>query len=83
MPGYWSLNRNGYFWVPGACVGAVHRRAVDAGLLGFRGRHLSVARRLLGPHIGFYGGINYGFGYIGIGFVGGYWDHDRYFTTAP
>ena len=32
-----------------------------------------------GPHIGFYGGINYGFGYIGIGFVGGYWDHDRYF----
>ena len=60
-------------------AGAVYRRAVDAGLLGFRGRHLSVARRLLGPHIGFYGGINYGFGYIGIGFVGGYWNHDRYF----
>ena len=38
-----------------------------------------MARRLLGPHIGFYGGINYGFGYIGIGFVGGYWNHDRYF----
>ncbi len=26
-----------------------------------------------GPHIGFYGGINYGFGYTGVGFVGGEW----------
>ena len=27
-----------------------------------------------GPHVGFYGGINYGFGYTGIGYQGGYWD---------
>jgi len=26
-----------------------------------------------GPHVGFYGGINYGFGYSGVGFVGGEW----------
>ena len=26
-----------------------------------------------GPHVGFYGGINYGFGYTGVGFVGGEW----------
>jgi hypothetical protein len=26
-----------------------------------------------GPHIGFYGGVNYGFGYDGIGYEGGYW----------
>jgi hypothetical protein len=26
-----------------------------------------------GPHIGFYGGVNYGFGYGGVGFVGGEW----------
>jgi hypothetical protein len=26
-----------------------------------------------GPHVGFYGGINYGFGYGGVGFVGGEW----------
>ena len=26
-----------------------------------------------GPHVGFYGGINYGFGYGGVGFVGGTW----------
>lgn len=27
-----------------------------------------------GPHIGFYGGVNYGFGYGGVGFVGGRWN---------
>ena len=26
-----------------------------------------------GPHVGYYGGVNYGFGYFGIGFVGGKW----------
>ena len=26
-----------------------------------------------GPHIGFYGGVNYGFGYGGVGCQGGYW----------
>src|SRR6266516_2901270 len=31
-----------------------------------------------GPHIGFYGGINYGFGYFGSGYEGGYW-RDRHF----
>jgi hypothetical protein len=28
-----------------------------------------------GPHVGFYGGINYGFGYGGVGYEGGYWEH--------
>ena len=26
-----------------------------------------------GPHIGYYGGVNYGFGYGGVGFAGGRW----------
>jgi hypothetical protein len=26
-----------------------------------------------GPHVGFYGGVNYGFGYGGVGFAGGMW----------
>src|SRR5882672_716740 len=35
------------------------------------------------PHVGFYGGINYGFGYFGTGFVGGYWrDHDFFYNRA-
>ena len=27
-----------------------------------------------GPRIGFYGGVNYGYGYTGIGYQGGYWN---------
>ena len=26
-----------------------------------------------GPHVGFYGGVNYGFGFGGVGFAGGEW----------
>jgi hypothetical protein len=29
--------------------------------------------------VGFYGGINYGFGYFGEGYRGGRWDHERFF----
>jgi hypothetical protein len=50
-----------------------HWRPVDARLLGFRRRCVCLARRVLGPHIGFYGGVHYGFGYTGVGFVGGRW----------
>ena len=32
-----------------------------------------------GPHVGFYGGINYGFGYFGDGFAGGRWDNGHFF----
>ena len=35
-----------------------------------------------GPHVGFYGGVNYGFGYFGVGFVGGCWDAAASATTA-
>jgi hypothetical protein len=28
-----------------------------------------------GPHVGFYGGVNYGFGYGGVGYEGGRWDN--------
>jgi hypothetical protein len=32
-----------------------------------------------GPTVGFYGGINYGFGYFGRGFEGGRWQGDHFF----
>ena len=34
-----------------------------------------------GPHVGFYGGINYGFGYFGVGFEGGRWDNGHFFCN--
>ncbi len=80
VPGYWSLNRLGYFWVPGAWVLAPYTGALwTPGYWGFVDGIYLWHGGYWGPHIGFYGGVNYGFGYIGIGFVGGYWDHDRFF----
>ncbi len=31
-----------------------------------------------GPHVGFYGGVNYGFGYNGLGYEGGRWEGSRF-----
>jgi hypothetical protein len=31
-----------------------------------------------GPHVGFYGGVNYGFGFGGNGFEGGRWDNGHF-----
>ena len=80
MPGYWAYGPAGYYWVPGTWV-----EPPAVGLLwtpGYwgwnNGAYLWHAG-YWGPHVGFYGGINYGFGYTGTGFVGGYW-HRGVFT---
>ena len=74
-PGYWAYGPEGYFWVPGVWV-----RPPQVGLLwtpGYWGWHGGVYAwngGYWGPHVGFYGGVNYGFGFGGVGFVGGRWD---------
>jgi len=79
-PGYWGWGPYGYYWVPGTWV-----RPPRIGFLwtpGWWGWGDGVYlwhAGYWGPHVGFYGGVNYGFGYIGVGYVGGYWDHDRFF----
>lgn len=51
--------------------------------MGLLRRGLRLACRLLGPHVGFYGGINYGFGYGGTGYYGGRWEgRTFYYNTA-
>ena len=35
-----------------------------------------------GPFIGFYGGINYGFGYFGHGYEGGRWNNGHFFYNT-
>ena len=75
-PGYWGWDDDSgdYYWVPGAWV-----LAPEAGLLwtpGYWGWSDGVYvwhGGYWGPHVGFYGGVNYGFGYGGAGFEGGYW----------
>ncbi|WP_446743389.1 YXWGXW repeat-containing protein [Silvibacterium acidisoli] len=73
-PGYWAYATSGYYWVPGVWVAPPH-----PGLLwtppywGLAGGVYAFHAGYWGPHVGFYGGINYGFGYGGIGFAGGAW----------
>jgi WXXGXW repeat (2 copies) len=73
-PGYWSYGDAGYFWVPG-----VWAQPPSAGLLwtpgywGYEGGVYGWHGGYWGPHVGFYGGVNYGFGFGGVGFAGGEW----------
>lgn len=73
-PGYWAWGPAGYYWVPGVWVAPPHPGLLwTPGYWGFvNGAYLWRAG-YWGPHVGFYGGINYGFGYAGVGFVGGAW----------
>ncbi len=73
-PGYWSYGDEGYFWVPGVWVAPPRPRFLwTPGYWGFLGGRYRWNAGYWGRHIGFYGGVNYGFGYGGFGFVGGGW----------
>jgi YXWGXW repeat-containing protein len=79
-PGFWAYGPDGYYWVPGTWV-----LAPAVGLLwtpGYwdwsEGVYIWHAG-YWGPHIGFYGGVNYGYGYFGSGYEGGYWRGRTFF----
>jgi YXWGXW repeat-containing protein len=78
-PGYWAYGPDGYYWVPGTWVVAPQPGFLwTPGYWGFNGGVYMWHAGYWGPHIGFYGGVNYGFGYFGEGYQGGYW-HGRTF----
>ncbi len=70
MPGTWVLPpEEGLLWTPGYWGWS------DGAYLWHEG--------YWGPHVGFYGGVDYGFGYGPRGYDGGYWDHGQlYYNTA-
>jgi len=83
-PGYWSYGPYGYYWVPSTWV-----QPPAVGLLwtpGYWGWNNGVYvfnSGYWGPQVGFYGGINYGFGYGGLGYQGGYWNNGAlYYNRA-
>jgi hypothetical protein len=79
-PGYWAWSPSGYYWVPGAWVEPPYMGALwTPGYWGFYGGRYLFYPGHWGMHIGFYGGINYGFGYIGLGYEGGYWHSGHFF----
>jgi WXXGXW repeat (2 copies) len=80
-PGYWAYDYDisDYYWVPGTWVAAP-----EVGFLwtpaywGWGGDRFVFHDGYWGPHVGFYGGINYGFGYGGVGYEGGRWEGDHF-----
>ncbi|HZY61741.1 MAG TPA: YXWGXW repeat-containing protein [Edaphobacter sp.] len=78
-PGYWAWNGDGYVWVDGAWVMPPYVGALwTPGYWGWGNGGYFWNAGYWGPTIGYYGGINYGFGYFGTGFYGGYWHHRRF-----
>ena len=83
VPGYWAWAATGYYWVRGAW--ALPPRA---GVLWTPGYWVLVGggyvfhRGYWVPHVGYYGGINYGYGYFGAGYSGGHWVGTRFFYNA-
>ncbi len=82
-PGYWDYDSD-YYWVPGVWV-----PPPEVGLLwtppwwGFVDGVYVFHEGYWGPTVGFYGGVNYGFGYFGSGYWGGRWDGNVFlYNTA-
>jgi len=81
-PGYWawSPDYNDYYWVPGTWVQPPEVGVLwTPGYWGWGGNAFAWNEGYWGPHIGFYGGINYGFGYTGSGYEGGRWQNGAFF----
>jgi len=79
-PGYWAWALEGYYWVPGAWVEPPYVGALwTPGYWAFYGGRYRFHHGFWGLHIGFYGGINYGYGYTGYGYYGGYWRSGHFF----
>lgn len=84
VPGYWAWTDDfGYYWVPGTWV-----LAPEPGLLwtpaywAWNDGEYVFYPGYWGPHVGFYGGVNYGFGYTGEGYEGGYWRGGTFFYNT-
>lgn len=74
-PGYWSWSQPvGYFWVPGTWVlPPVADVLWTPPYWGWSGGSYRFHDGYWGPTVGYYGGVNYGYGYGGQGYQGGRW----------
>ncbi|HWZ96591.1 MAG TPA: YXWGXW repeat-containing protein [Candidatus Dormibacteraeota bacterium] len=81
-PGYWAWDDDygDYYWVPGTWVLAPEPGYFwTPGYWAWGGSGFAFTAGYWGPVVGFYGGINYGFGYFGRGYEGGRWDRGHFF----
>jgi len=75
-PGYWAWGDDiqDYYWVPGTWIEPPQPDYLwTPGYWAADGAVFIWHAGYWGPQVGFYGGVNYGFGYGGRGYDGGYW----------
>jgi hypothetical protein len=82
VPGFWAWDdaEADYYWVPGTWVEPPQPELLwTPAFWGWvDGRYL-FHPGYWGREVGFYGGIDYGFGYSGEGYWGGRWDNGHFF----
>jgi hypothetical protein len=82
VPGYWAWDATvgDYYWVPGTWVEPPQPELLwTPAYWGWvEGRYI-FHPGYWGREVGFYGGIDYGYGYTGDGYYGGHWDHGAFF----
>jgi WXXGXW repeat (2 copies) len=84
IPGYWAYANDTYYWVPGQWI-----QPPQVGWYwtppywGWDGGDYVFYPGYWGPTVGYYGGINYGYGYGGHGYNGGRWEEGHFsYNTA-
>jgi hypothetical protein len=80
-PGYWAWDpAYGYYWVPGEWIRPPRIGFLwTPGYWAWRDNGYRFIGGYWGPTVGFYGGVNYGYGYGGYGYEGGGWRGDRFY----
>lgn len=82
-PGFWAFDSDfdDYYWVPGTWVLAPEVGFLwTPGYWGWGGSGFVFYEGYWAYQVvGFYGGINYGYGYFGRGYEGGRWEGNRFF----
>jgi len=84
-PGYWAYDDSisDYYWVPGTWELAPEEGYLwTPGYWGWDDGGYFYNEGYWGATVGFYGGINYGFGYFGDGYYGGRWDNGHFFYNS-
>jgi hypothetical protein len=84
-PGYWDWSDDGddYYWVPGTWVEPPQPGLYwTPGYWRFYNGQYLFSNGYWGPQVGFYGGVNYGYGYTGGGYYGGRWQGNQFYYNS-
>jgi hypothetical protein len=82
VPGYWAWDEADadYYWVPGTWVEPPQPELLwTPAYWGWADGRYVFYPGYWAREVGFYGGIDYGYGYTGEGYFGGRWDHGAFF----